>query len=336
MKNKLRLTFIFICIALLSFGETSVNGQGYGDRNRPAGRGTYRITGKVYLPDGSAAKDVSVSASGADFNNSSTRTDIDGNFTLPGLPSGNYNVMVRENGYQTETELLTISEGTISGQAFQLVFHLRTPGQPKRSASSMNPLLKDVPKEPLAKYNKAMEKIASGDAKSAVPLFDQAIATHPTFAAAYYERGAALLKLDETDKALESFVKAIQIKPDYLEAKYSVGYTQYLKKNYEVAAAVFDDVLKQKPDMPEAHMYLGMSLFNLKNIDAAEASLKKAVTVTGGDKLALAHLYLGQIYMQKKRNAEAAAELEKYLELVPKAPNAERLKTTITDLKKKA
>jgi tetratricopeptide (TPR) repeat protein len=81
-------------------------------------------------------------------------------------------------------------------------------------------------------------------------------------------------------------------------------------------------------------MYLGISLFNLKNIDAAETILKKTVASKGGEGLALAHLYLGQIYAGKKKNAEAINELEKYLELLPKAPNAARIKSAIADLKK--
>ena len=329
--------FIFICSVAL--GLTAVSGafgQGIGDRNRPAGRGNYRITGKVYLPDGSPAKDVSVSASGADFNNTSSRTDLDGFFTLSGLPSGNYTVSVRENGYQTENEMLTIAEGTISGQSFQLVFHLRLPGQPKADKNSSNPLLKGVPKDAVSKYDKAVEKIAKKDYKGAQPLLDEAIAVHPSFAAAYYEKGSAYLKDNDLDRALEAFVKAIQAKPDYLEAKYSVGYTQYLKKNYEVAAAVFDDVLKQKADMPEAHMYLGISLYYLKNINAAEAQLKLAAGPKASESTALAHRYLGGIYMQKKQNAAAAVELQKYLDLVPKAPDADKLKSTIADLKKQS
>ena len=329
MSKRLQLVFISACLGALF--STMTLAQGIGDRNRPAGRGTYRITGKVYLPDGTPAKDVNVTATGAEFNGGSARTDLDGAFTLSGLSSGNYTVSVRVPGYQNETELVTIAEGVISGQSFTVVFYLRTPGQ----AKAVNPLLKDIPKEPVAKFTKAMEKLNSGNPKEAIPLFDQAIALHPQFAAAYHERGSAYLKLEEYDKALESFVKAIELKPDYVEAKYSVGYTQYLKKNYEVAAAVFDDVVKQKPDMVDAEMYRGLSLYYLKNVDAAEVSLKKAVGMAGGDKRAIAHLYLGQIYITKKKNTEAAAELEKYLELVPKAPNAEKLKSTIADLKKK-
>jgi tetratricopeptide (TPR) repeat protein len=179
-----------------------------------------------------------------------------------------------------------------------------------------------------------MQKLAKNDAKGAIGDFDAAITAHPQFALAHYERGAAYLKLADFDKATESFVKAITIKPDYVEAKYGYGLAQFNKKAYEVSSAVFDDVLKQKK-MPEAHMYLGMSLYHLKNVDAAEAHLKAAV-VKDGENVALAHRYLGGIYAQKKRNAEAAAELQKYLELAPKAPDADKLKTTIENLKKQS
>ena len=54
----------------------------------------------------------------------------------------------------------------------------------------------------------------------------------------------------------------------------------------------------------------------------------------GGEKLDMAHLYLGQVYSQKRKNAEAISELEKYLEMVPKAPNADRIKQAIEQLKK--
>ena len=46
---------------------------------------------------------------------------------------------------------------------------------------------------------------------------------------------------------------------------------------------------------------------------AAEATLKKTVSTPAGEKMALAHLYLGQIYAQKKKNADAVTELEKSL-----------------------
>jgi tetratricopeptide (TPR) repeat protein len=213
-----------------------------------------------------------------------------------------------------------------------MIFHLRTPPVGSPTAAEA---FEDIPKDAAAKFENGREKLAKGNAKGSISDFEAAIATYPKFAAAYYEKGAAYLKLNDPDKATAAFVQAIEIKPDYLEAKYGYGLAQFQKKEYVVAAAAFNDVLQQKRDIVEAHLNLGISLYHLKNVEAAEAELKLAAT-NGGGKLPLAHLYLGQIYAQKKKNAEAANELQKYVDLAPNAPNVERIKLAIADLKKQS
>jgi tetratricopeptide (TPR) repeat protein len=228
---------------------------------------------------------------------------------------------------------MTIDRGG-SGQSYNVIMHFRLPGQKKGDFYSANPMFKDVSKDALERFKKGEEKVAKNDSKAAIVLFDEAIAMYPQFAVAYYEKGNAHLKLNEYDKALAAFVKAIEIKPDYIEAKYGVGLTQFSMKNYDVAAAVFGDVVQQKNDMPEAFMNLGISLFYLKKTPQAEIALKKAVTLKDSERVALAHRYLAAIYMQAKKNPDAISELEKYLNLVPKVPDADKLKQTINDLKK--
>jgi Flp pilus assembly protein TadD len=325
MRSKLffRVTFVLLSVCAAS---AVVSAQGIGDRNRPQGLGNYRIDGKVLMPDGSPAKNVTVNFNGSEVANTSYRTNDEGEFEISGLSNGNYNVSVRVPGFRPESESININGGG-AGQSWPVVIYLKP-------ATSANPLMKDVPKDALSKYEKGMDKATKDDPKGAIADFDAAIASYPSFAAAYYEKGAAQLKTSDWDGALESFVKAIQIKPDYLEAKYGYGYAEFEKKNYEVASAAFNDVLQQRKDMPEAHMNLGISLFYLKKFDVAETELKAAMATSAGDKLALAHLYLGQIYSQKKQNADAIKELEKYLDLVPKAPNADRIKQAIEQLKK--
>ncbi len=329
MRNKLRLTFIFIGLSILCLAGASANSQGIGDRNMARSGGSHIITGTVKLPDGKPAQGVKVYIGGADFTNTSTTTDGDGKYILGSLPDGNYEISVKEEGYEKASETMTIDRFAPVGQGYHISFQLRG------AARGPNPILAGVSKDAVAKFQKGMEKV-SNDPKAAIGLFDEAIAIYPNFAAAYFEKGAALLKTNDIDKALESFVKAIQIKPDYIEAKYSYGYAEYLKKNYEIASAVFDDVLKQRSNMPEAHMYLGISLYYLKNVDAAESQLKLATASESGERVALAHRFLGGIYMQKKQNGPAAAELQKYVDLVPKAPDADKLKATIADLKKRS
>jgi tetratricopeptide (TPR) repeat protein len=300
--------------------------QGIGDRNRPQGLSNYRITGKVVLPDGTPGKDLTVNIVGTETPASTVRTNTDGEFEFSGLGNGNYTVSIRVDGFKPESEVVNM-EGAAAGQSFTVRFYLKV-------AASANPLMKGVPKDAISKYEKGMDKATKDDWKGAISDFDAAITAYPNFAAAYYEKGASQLKSNDWDGALDSFVKAIQIKPDYVEAKYGYGYAEFQKKNYEVASAAFNDVLQQRKDMAEAHMNLGISLFYLKNVDSAETELKSALGSPGGDKLALAHLYLGQIYAQKKQNADAVKELEKYLEILPKAPNADKIKQAIEQLKK--
>ena len=334
MRSNLFFRLSFVSMFIVAVTSISM-AQGIGDRNRASSGGTHVISGKIRNPDGTPAINVKVSLSNTDMVSSSQTTDQDGSYAFSGMPEGNYNISVKADGYQTENESFTIERFSSGGQGFRFDFTLRLPGQPKPSSKfSVNPLLKDVPKDAASKFEKGMEKASKEDYKGAVSDFDSAIAAYPQFAAAYYEKGAALLKANDLDNAMAAFVKAIEIKPDYVEAKYGYGLVMFQKKDYTVSAAAFNDVLQQRKDMAEAHLNLGISLFYLKNVDAAENELKSALATKGGEKLALAHLYLGQIYSQKKRNPEAVTELEKYLEMVPKAPNADRIKQAIDQLKK--
>lgn len=332
MRERLQLVFFLACLGAL-FSSVTL-GQGIGDRNRAGNsEGKYTIQGRVYMPDGRPAQNVKVDIDNTD-GAKTYYTNIDGTFQTGSITAGNYTISVTIPGLETEREFLTIGREAAPGQTYNVTLFLRRQGQKKGDFYSNNPLFSDVPKAALDKFKKGAEKLEKNDTKAAAALFDEAIAAYPSFAIAYYQKGSALLREKELDKALEAFIKAIELKPDYVEAKYSFGYTHYLKKNYEVAEAVFDDVLKQKADMIDAQLYQGISLFYLKNTDAAESVLKKTIATPAGEKMPLAHLYLGQIYVQKKKNAAAVVELEKYLELLPKAPNADRIKTAIADLKK--
>ncbi len=339
MKKNFSCSLIFVFAAILYFSALpTVNGQGFGDRNRSGGDGSFNVQGRIVLPDGKPAIGVKVSMSGADFTNGSTVSDNDGNFTISNVPAGNYSVVVRGSGeYESESEALTIERFSPPGQTFNVTFFLRAPGVKKSELNpTNNPLLVDVPKEALKKHKSAAESMQKNDSKTALVHLDEAITLYPNFALAYNEKGMLLLRQNELDKALESFLKAIQIKQDYFDAKLNFGFTLLSQRNYEQSEMVLRDLLQQKPEMPTLNMYLGIALIGLKKTDDAEKSFKKAVTLKGGENLAQAHRYLGGIYMSKKNTAEAIAELQKYLDLSPKAPDADKIKLTIEDLKKQA
>ncbi len=329
-KNYYILVFFFAVIfSLVNLPE--IKGQGYGDRNR-AGNGRFRITGKIILPNGKPAVGIKISMSGADFTNGSAQTDSEGKFLFDSIPAGNYTLSVdRSDEYSSASENLTIAMDTTPGQTFNvyisLVFSSRT-------KENNNPLFSKVPKASLEKYKQSLEKIEKNDSKAALSLLEEAIKLYPDFAAAYNQAGVILLKNNELDKALGAFSNAIQIQPDYFDAKMNYGFTLLSLKDFQDSEKVMQDVIKQKDDVPNAHLYLGIALSGLNKTDEAENAFRKSISLKGGENVAQAHKYLGRIYIKKNMKAEAISELQKYIELAPKASDVDKIKATIEDLKK--
>jgi Flp pilus assembly protein TadD len=303
----------------------SVLGQGVG-----TGRGGidgYTITGKVALPDGKPAQGARVDAT-CDFTAVSASTRSDGTYTLTGVRAGNCSITARVAGYDAITESRTIERDTPYGSSIYIPFFVRGSISP-----AANPLLLGIAKPAQEKF---LAGLAAKNPDEALELFDTAIRLDPKFAAAYYEKGQILLQKNDVDGAIAALVKAIELKTDYVEAKYAFGRAHLQKKDYEIAEAVFRDILTQGGDNADVHLNLGVSLFYLKRAADAEKELKRATTSKGGEKLALAHLYLGQIYVSQKRNADAVTELQRYLDLAPKAPNTDHIRSVISDLKKQS
>jgi Tfp pilus assembly protein PilF len=308
---------------LLLLVPVSAFAQGVG-----TGRGGidgYTITGKVALPDGKPAAGARVDAT-CDFTSVTASTRSDGTYTLTGVRAGNCSITARVAGYEAITESRTIDRDTPYGSTIYIPFFVRGSG-----SQAQNPLLIGIAKPAQEKF---LAGLAEKKPDNALELFDAAIKLDPKFAAAYYEKGQILLQRNDLDGAIAALVKAIELKTDYVEAKYAFGRAHLQRKDYEIAEAVFRDLLTQGVDSAEFHLNLGVSLFYLKRPADAEKEFKNATTGKGGDKLALPHLYLGQIYASQKRNPEAVAELQKYLDMVPKAPNADHIKSVISDLKK--
>jgi len=105
------------------------------------------------------------------------------------------------------------------------------------------------------------------------------------------------------------------------------------QKKLDGAEAHLREAIKLKSAGPTAHYYLGLTLIKFRAYDEAQKELELAIS-NGGENLAQAHKYLGGVYMSTHKNKEAADELEKYLKLEPKAPDAEKIKASIKDLRR--
>jgi len=264
-------------------------------------------------------------------------TDGDGAFSFNGLPAAEYQLIVVGGAEFDTVRQSVVIYGTTgnagvgrSAQTIAVDIHLMVKG----SAIDETKLFEGIPKEAVDNYKAAMKSVQSGKTKKAVEQLNAALAIHPGFILALSDLGDQYRKLGEMDKLVETMEALLKISPKNAHAHLNEGIALYNQKKYADAESHLRQAVELNNSDPAAHYYLGMSLLSAKHYQEAETELELAIK-NGGDNLALAHKYLGGLYVSSKKNLQAADELEKYLKLDPKAADAERIKGTIDELRNK-
>jgi Flp pilus assembly protein TadD len=295
-----------------------------------SGEGNILLQGRIHFPSGQTAsgRTIKVSLESVSaFGSNSTAADQDGVFRFNGLTPGDYTVVVDAGPeFEKAREPVGIYSGT-SGKIVQVTIQL----QPRIDSS--NPLFAGVPSNALNLYQKGMAAAKKNDSKAAVASLSAAVAAHPNFAVALNDLATQYMLLKEWDKAGETYAALIKLKPNDPAAHLDLGIVAYNQKKMEDAETHFRKALELKSAGPTAHYYLGLIMVSTKRYRDAVPEFEAAIA-NGGENLALAHKYLGGLYMNSKPQ-QAADELEKYLKLDPKAPDADRIKGTIKDLRSK-
>jgi tetratricopeptide (TPR) repeat protein len=324
---------------------TSASGQGVGstrDLSAMSG-GNNTIRGRVYTPEGKPAEGhLVVRLESTDMISKQTTTDNDGGFVFSGLTAGNYTLTV-EGGkeYENAVEYPQIYRETSSAGARNLELAVQLRFKPEN-----NPALAGVPKDALGLYTKGMESARKGDSKKAIEQLSGAVALYRNFPLALSELGVQYLRAGQVDKAAEVLKESVKLAPTDFISHLNYGIALLNKKDFAAAETELREALKINNNLPTAHMYLGVALLTLsrdektKQYDMARyAEAQKeleAAATSGRPEVAMAHKYLGGIYAGNKEYKRAADELEIYLKLTPKAPDAERLKGLIKEFRSKS
>ena len=325
---------ILILMTGLLLPASVANAQAPGSsRGLASGGGNNMIQGRVYFPSGQTASGRSIKInleSVSAFGAMSTVADQDGTFRFTSLTAGDYTVVVDAGPeFEKAREPVNIyREASGGGRTVQVTIQLH----PK--VDSSNPLFAGVPEKALNLYQKGTVAARKGDAKGAVESLSAAVTAHPNFVLALNDLGVQYMNLKQYDKAAEAFEALLKLKPTDSGAHLNMGIAAFNKKKMDEAESHLRKALELKSAGPTAHYYLGLTLVSVKRYEEAQKEFELTLS-NGGENIALAHKYLGGLYMAAQRNKEAADELEKYLKLDPKAPDAERIKGTIKELRSK-
>ena len=311
--------------------------------------GNHIIQGRLVGPSGRRAElrlKVRLESSGS--GDLYVFSDVNGNFRFTGLRPGSYTVIV-EGGEDFETAresvLLETTNvrtnrgvvGTPFSRPITVQIYLRTKREASDSTTTppgvLNAALANVPKPAAELYLKGVEAARRNENERASDLLRQAVAAHPDFPLALSELGVVYLRLKRPEKAAESLSASLKLAPEDQGTLLAYGRALLELRRPSEAEEQFRKALKKNAASPSARLYLGMILLGRREFEEAERELRAATQSGGGGEVARAHYYLGGLYWELKQYKRAADELETYLKLAPSAPDAQRLRTTIKDLR---
>ena len=337
------LRFVLACITLI-ISLASVSAQGVGSsRGLPGGSGRHTVKGRVYGPTGRPAEaglKLRLESDSAASNATAT-TDQDGTFIFTNVSAGTYTLVIEATGdHDAAREPVTVYGAASGPQSVNVAISLKARGAAAALAK--------IPKDARESYNKGMEAAAKGENQKAAELLDRAVTLHADFPQALTELGLQYMKLGQMAKAVQTYEALIKIKPTDATAFLNLGIALYNQSTALLSEKKLEEsnqnlsnsenYLRQSAKLNKAsawtHYYLGLILIRQRKYADAQKEMEMSIA-SGGENLALAHKYLGGLYMSAKKNKEAADELEKYLQLDPKAKDSEQIRATIKDLRAK-
>jgi type IV pilus assembly protein PilF len=331
-----------LAVCLCAAAARAQTGDGLPDPGDLGTGGRHTIQGRLYLPSGRKLdRRLRVRLSGVRGGENSTLTDDNGAFTFRRLAAGTYTVTV-EGGRELETasETVDIFDGPRRTDQPGQVYTVQIRLEEKREAATgarpgvVNASAAPVPEAARARYEKALEASAAGDHKRAVKELKAALEIHPAFPLALNELGAQYTGLGQLTDAADAFASAVKLAPDEPVLRINYGILLIRQKKYAEAEEQLARAAELDDKSAAARLHRGHALIRLGRGAEAEAELRLALKL-GGAQTALAHRYLGALYVERGDDARAAAELEEYLRLAPDAADATQVRAVLAGLKPK-
>ena len=176
-------------------------------------------------------------------------------------------------------------------------------------------------------YNEGASLANDGKSTEAIAKMEEAIAAKPDFTAGLEGVAKLYLRTKQYDKAIDRANKALAISADETDM-YAVLADAYAATGNKVKSA---EARKKLPADATFLFNEAAHLINTGKDKDAEPLLKQAIAAN--DKMASAYYELGMIYVRAQKNAEAKANLDKYLELDPNGKDAATAKEMLKYVK---
>jgi tetratricopeptide (TPR) repeat protein len=228
-------------------------------------------------------------------------------------------VTIRMKGFQTANATLR-NDATIMLKHSGILHEGSTV-----TASSLN-----APEPAKKAFGKGVNSMEDEKWAAAQKNFEKAVEIYPQYAQAWSDLGEALRKQSRPTEARAAWERAVAADPKYIKPYIQLTMLDLEEKRPEDAATIAGKAVAMNPlEFPALYFYNAVANFNLKHLDVAEISARRATELDTAHELPRAELLLGSLLSAKGDRAGALQHFRKYLELVPKAQDADQVKRAI-------
>lgn len=188
--------------------------------------------------------------------------------------------------------------------------------------------------EPAKKaFGKGVNSMEDEKWAAAQKNFEKAVEIYPGYAQAWSDLGEVLIKQSKPTEARAAWEKAVAADSKYIKPYIQLARLDLEEKRPEDAATIAGKAVAMNPlEFPEIYFYNAVANYNLKHLDVAEISARRATELDAAHEIPRAELLLGSVLIAKGDRAGGLQHFRKYLELVPKAQDAEQVQRAIAQL----
>jgi tetratricopeptide (TPR) repeat protein len=188
--------------------------------------------------------------------------------------------------------------------------------------------------EPAKKaYGKGVNAMTDEKWPAAQKNFEKAVEIDPDYAQAWSDLGEVLARQSKPTEARAAWEKAVQADPKYIKPYIQLARLDMVEKHPEDAITIAGKAVAMNPlEFPELYYVYAAANFNLKHLDVAETNARRATDLDKNHEVPRAEVLLASILIAKGDRSGGLQHFRKYLELVPKAQDADQIKRAIAQL----
>lgn len=251
--------------------------------------------------------------------NFDTHTDAEGNFSRPSLQTDvEYTVHFEKEGYIPYERVVVLHTGVNEMDPVVL-----RRGDVEKARESYEEGYEAYSAGRWAEADEAMGRVveAFGEADDNVD---------PMLVVALAVAGQSRLRLGKLEAAEAALQRLLELAPDDVNGHAGMGHVRASQGDFANAREHFGRAVELAPENAANRCNLGSVLLAQGEAAGAEEQLLECLELD--ESMAQAHRDLGRLYANTGRGQEAVEHLEAYLEAMPNAPDADRVRALLERL----